>query len=377
MSQRRRRKILFLIDRLQLLGGAESVLLRMTRKLPERGFDCSIVTLDPQPLVHTCFPCPVTIVPLRGVAGRNGLECAWRLISTVRREKPDIVQCFFETSDLWGGPLARLAGCRKLISSMRDMGFRLAPRHRKAYRLLHPIFSQVHAVADDVRRMCIEELGFPPDKAHCVYNGLDLAAFDRQLRVPADPRSLGIHPRSRMVLTVGNLRPVKGVDILIEAAGLLKARFPELVFAAAGAPSDTAYAAQLERRIEELGLGNVFRLIGSRSDVASLLPLAEVYCQLSRSEGFSNALLEAMAAQVPCIATRVGGNPVLIQDERNGLLVPPENPQAAADAIAGFLNDAPRSRRFAVTARQDVEERFTEEAMISRLVELYGRLVPA
>ena len=372
----RRPRILYVIDRLQTLGGAESVLLRMTRELPKHGFDCAIVTLDPEPVVHTCFPCPVFVVPLRRVASANGLRCAGQLIQIVRKQQPDIVQGFFETSDLWGGPLARLAGCPALISSARDMGFRLSPRHRNAYRLLQPFFSQVHAVADDVRRMCIEKLGFSPSKAHCVYNGLDLAAFDAERSSPVPPESLNLKPEERVVLTVGNLRPVKGMDIFIEAAALLRDRFPHAVFLIAGAPSEPEHAAFLEQRIKDRDLQNAVRLIGPRSDVPRLLPLAEIYCQFSRSEGFSNALLEAMAAGLPCIATRTGGNPVLIEDGVTGVLVAPEDPAAAARSIAALFDEPARGRQLGAAARQTVQQRFTEEAMIARLIELYGRLLP-
>ncbi|MEP7367449.1 MAG: glycosyltransferase [Acidobacteriota bacterium] len=370
-----RPKILFLNDRLQHLGGAESVLLTMTRLLPALGYDCVVATLDPAPVIHTLFPCPVEVVPLRRVASLHGIRCALQWLGIVRRHKPDIVQCFSETSDLLGGPLARLAGAPALISSQRDMGYRFAPRHLRAYRRFQGCFTQVHAVTDEVKRMCVETLGFPEDKVHCVYNGLDLDAFDSAQSTVSPPERFGFAPGRRLVLTVGNLRPVKGVDTFIEAAALLHTRFPDAAFIAIGAPSEPDHHAHLEHRIIQLGLSDVVRLPGARTNIPHLLASADLYCQLSRSEGFSNALLEAMASRLPCVATSVGGNPLMIESGRTGLLVPPEDAQAAANAISSLLADDSVARGYGAAARAKVEESFTQKKMFETLSGLYARLL--
>src|SRR5216684_5034442 len=126
--------VLFVIDELCELGGAERILLKMVRLLPKDLFRCSVVTFrireDLEELTE--IGCPLYVFPLKKTYDFNALRMAMRLRNLIRREKVSIVHTFFETSDLWAGLVARLSGCPVLISSRRDMGILRSGKHRAA-----------------------------------------------------------------------------------------------------------------------------------------------------------------------------------------------------------------------------------------------------
>src|SRR5260370_25721273 len=154
------RHVLYLIDQLDSLeGGAERSLWLTTHLLPPDRYVASVVTFK-EPEDPSCprqFSCPVRAFPLERTYDYRALRTALRLRQLIRDEHVEIVQTFFESSDLWGGLVARLSGCPVLISSRRDMGFRRVRKHRLAYRLLGGMFHSIHTVSDAVRDYTIRE----------------------------------------------------------------------------------------------------------------------------------------------------------------------------------------------------------------------------
>jgi glycosyltransferase involved in cell wall biosynthesis len=168
---------------------------------------------------------------------------------------------------------------------------------------------------------------------------------------------------------VGNLWPVKDHRTLVEAAGLLKDRFPRLRFACAG---DGVERAWLESRIRQLGLTSRVLLLGHRTDIPSLLARSDAFVLCSTAEGLSNAIIEAMAARLPVVATAVGGNPELLEPDR-GLLVPPRDPAALASALARLLSDPGAAKEMGRRGRTFVEAELTLSRMQQAHEELYLR----
>ncbi|MFY9552713.1 MAG: glycosyltransferase family 4 protein, partial [Thermoanaerobaculia bacterium] len=159
---------------------------------------------------------------------------------------------------------------------------------------------------------------------------------------------LELEPSARLVVALGGIQRRKGQKDLVEAAGALRAEFPNLVVVLAGEASDSAYAAQLQELIRSRDLGSNIRLVGFQQDVRSLLAHADVFVHPSLSEGFALAVLEAMAVGVPVVATKSGGPEGIIEDGTSGLLVEPGAPAELARAIRLVLSDpglAARLRR--------------------------------
>ena len=219
----------------------------------------------------------------------------------------------------------------------------------------------------------IEQLAAEVDdrsKVALIHNGIDLppattATDRRRMR-----QSLQIADETLVIAVVANLVAYKGHRDLIEALASIKDQLPA-PWRLLAIGRDDGVGAELKRRAEAAHLsGNVIWL-GQRPDVEALLAASEIFVLPSHQEGFSNALLEAMAAQVAPIATAVGGNLDAVVHNETGLLVPPGDPSALAAAILRLAKDAKLRRRFGAAARARIEQYFTLEACVSRYEKLY------
>jgi len=377
-----RKHVLFLIDRFpEKMGGAEGALLRTTRLLPARGYRCSVVTFATDPRfgdIRHLFDCPFYVFPLRRTYDANAFRVAIKIIRFIRSQRVDIVHTFFATSDLWGGIIARLSRRRPvLISSRRDMGVERSVKHDLAYRFLGSMFDQVHAVSEQVRLFSIARDHLAPSRVLTLHNGIDLDDI-RQIRpLPRSDKTLGLERASHVIIAVGNIRAVKGTDILLRTAAEVCKTFPQAVFAVIGGIHDQQYFHSLERLIDSLGLKQNVKFLGRRHDVIAVLKSCDIYCQCSRSEGLPNSLLEAMACELPCVATAVGGTPEVISDGKDGFLVPSEDPKGTAQRIVTLLNHAVLAREMGEAGHRTVEERFTSEAMVDRLTTYYENVLEA
>jgi glycosyltransferase involved in cell wall biosynthesis len=370
--------ILFIIDELCEIGGAERVLFKMIRLLPEDRFRCSLITFRTNEETDASkVGCPLHVMPLVKTYDRNALKVAWQIRQFVRREKVSIVHTFFETSDLWAGPIAKLSGCPVLVSSRRDLGILRSAKHRVGYRLLKGWFDSVLTVSPQVREFCIREDGLDPVKVHTLFNGLEMESVVRAASRPAMRAQMGIPEHVPVITTVGNIRQVKGIDILLEAAGLVCRQFPNALFLVVGRKSEAELCRELEQEIAALGLEANFKLLGSREDIFSILKMSDIFCLPSRSEGFSNALIEAMACGLPCVATDVGGNREVLIDGETGFLVPPEDSGDLAVALMNLLSHRSLASDMGSRGEHVVESRFTAEVMLKELVGVYQGLLAA
>lgn len=371
--------ILFIIDQICGLGGGENVLLSTVRFLAARGFRCSVVTfkIDPGLGIFQEFPCPLHLFPLRRTYDWNALRVALRIRRLIRSQQVTIVHTFFPTSNLWGAMVAKLSGCPVVVTSRRDMGILRTWKHQLAYPLMNLWADQVIAVSDAVRNFCLHQEKLPPQKVLTVYNGVDLEKIAATRHIRGVRHRLGLEKATHLIVTVANIRHVKGIDIFVRAAQVVHREFPEAVFAVigSGVEKEKGYSQQLQELIRSAGLTEHFKLIGPAEDVFPVLKVSDVFCLLSRSEGFSNALLEAMACGLPCVATRVGGNAEAVQNGETGFLVESEDAEGAAQRILALLRQPELARKLGWAARQTVESKFTLEVMAENLEVAYESLL--
>jgi L-malate glycosyltransferase len=371
--------ILYLIDVLWGLGGAEGVLLRIPKLLPKDRYRCTIGTfrLRPESPVFDQLPCPIREFPIQRVFGMGALRAALDLRRFIKSERVQIVHTFFESADLLGSLVAKLSGVPVVISSRRDMGILRSTRHRIAYRLMSSLFDQVQAVSGAVREQTIRADGINPDKVVTIPNGIEIDKLTAAGGSAALRHALGLENASPLIVTVGHIRRVKGFDVLLRAAAEVCQVYPKATFLIVGSVQEPDCDRDLRELVGRLNLESNVRFLGKMENesVWSLLKFCDVFCQPSRSEGMSNALLEAMGCGLPCVATAVGGTPEVLEDGRTGYVVPSEDHQAAADRILALLGDPGRARTMGRLARRVIEEHFSAQGMIRNMVGRYDQLL--
>jgi glycosyltransferase involved in cell wall biosynthesis len=187
-------------------------------------------------------------------------------------------------------------------------------------------------------------------------------------------RELGINDEMPLLLAVGNLYPVKGHDILIQALGVLARENPDVrwVAAIAGRGEEQARLQELTRA---MGIEDRLRLLGFRSEIGALLHAADLFVHPSRSEGLPLAVIEAMSTGLAVVASDVGGLREVVTPGVDGELVRPEDPQALAQAILGLLSDPGRRERLADAARRTAVERFGVDSMVEEYLDVYHSTV--
>jgi glycosyltransferase involved in cell wall biosynthesis len=208
--------------------------------------------------------------------------------------------------------------------------------------------------------------GVPAEKIHRIPNGIAV----REALQPAPDKDIAALPPT--VLFVGNLyqQPAKGIDILLKAWKEVSADRPEAVLKVVGEGDLTAYQAYADK----LGIANSVRFPGKQTDAAAFYREAQVFVLPSRREGMSNALMEAMLAGLPCVATDISGSQDLIQNGVNGLLVPPADIPALAKAIGHLLAHPAEALQMGVQARKTIIEKNDIRVVADEYIALYGKL---
>lgn len=372
----RRLHVFYLIDQLVAQGGTESNLVRLLARLPRDRFQATVVTYEFNPSLPLFggLTWPVEVLPLRRIYTPRSARLGLRLARLLRQRQADLVHCFFESSDLWGAPIARLCGL-PVVSSRRDMGIHRHALHNLLYRFVTPMFSEVYAVSEEVRQWLIRQDRLPPGRVLTIPNGIDLSALQPAESAPTVRRRLNIPLDAPLIVSVANLRRVKGQDVLLEAASLLPDSSPSPHFLLAGEPLEPDFISELQTLAARPALAGRVHFLGPVVDVPSLLAAARLFVLPSRSEGMSTALLEAMAAGLPALASAVGGNPEVVVNGETGWLVPPRDPAALARRLNQLLADPEHAAEMGRRARNRVERHFSLDGALSLLFDSYERVV--
>jgi glycosyltransferase involved in cell wall biosynthesis len=355
-------RICYLIDSLSR-AGTETQLLALIRSLDRRRFAPALALLrGDDDLSRRLEPddCPVLRLGVRSLRSRRALAAAAELTRFWRRERIDLVQTYFLDSTYFGVPLARLTGVRRVVRVRNNLGHWLTPQHRAAGRVIGRVVDATLTNCEPARQAILAAEGGPARKLIVLENGVDIPRYSNLPPPRFPPRRIG---------AVANLRPIKGVDVFIEAAARLAPRCPDLTFHVAGEGPERS---RLEQLIESRGLAGRFHLHGAVADVPEFLGRLDVVTLPSYAEGMSNALLEALAAGRPVIATDVGANAHVLGEGRFGTLVPPGDAAALAQAIARQVSE-PRPEQIDA-ARRHVGHNYSREAMCRRFEAFYQRL---
>jgi glycosyltransferase involved in cell wall biosynthesis len=229
----------------------------------------------------------------------------------------------------------------------------------------------VVAVSDDLYERLLD-WRIPAGRRSLVYNAIDTEQFRRRQSVRAAREKLGWDTDRLRIGAVGRLTAVKGFDLLIEAAGVLLSRGLDLEVVIVGEGEEQP---RLQELIDRLGCTDRVRLLGHQTEVQGIYEALDVFALSSHREGLPNALLEALALEVPVTATAVGAVPRVLAHEDNGLLLEPGSATALADALARLLGDPDLRRRLARAGRTTVENQFSFSARMEKIRAIYDRIL--
>jgi glycosyltransferase involved in cell wall biosynthesis len=351
------------------LGGAEKQLVLLARGLSARGIRTHLaVMFEKGAREEELRDSGVSVVELgfrcQGLESLAGdIRAFARFVAFLRKERPGVLQAFLFHSYVMAAPAARLARVPVLIAGRRSLGFfkrgnRLALAvERVATRWTDFLVANATAIADEVRR----DERVPSAKISVIPNGMEPNEFE-----PAEPAD--VDTALPVVLCVANFATHKGHRYLLEACGMLQRSGRPCTLVLIG---DGAERPGLQRLTDRLGLD--VRFLGARTDVARFLARADAVVLPSLYEGSSNAVMEAMAAGRPLVATAVGGTPELL--EGRGVLVPPADSAAIAEGLDQVLGDPEAAADLGRKAREWAMANLTADVMVDRYITLYQQLL--
>ena len=291
---------------------------------------------------------------------------ATALSALFRQHRITVAHSHEFTMAIYGAWAARRAGIPHLFTMHGGRYYAERLRRRIALRAACALSSSVVSVSRALARHLARDLWLNPSRIVTISNGVrQSTVVDSTIRA-----ELGLGERDQLVVAVGNLYPVKGHIHLLDAFALLAQRFPRLQVAIAGRGE---LEQPLRARARELGIGERFHLLGLRSDIGNVLAGADVFVLPSLSEGVPLAVLEAMLAERPVVASAVGEVPIVLDHGRAGSLVPPGDASALAAALAVVLGEPAVAQRLARAARQRALERYTLDAMLRDYLALYAK----
>jgi glycosyltransferase involved in cell wall biosynthesis len=342
-------------------GGAEFVLLQLSEELRRRGHVVYPFGPDDRsPWLSDRFRALGFEPQFVRQARTLDPACVWRLAEDFRRLRIDVVHSHEFTMAIYGAAAARLSGRRHIITFHGNQTMTRALRRRIAIRWAMRQSAATTAVSGDTQRQLVQDLGVSSDAIRVIRNGIPLRPGDRsKIR-----REFGLRDEEILVLAVGNLEKRKGHVILLEALRRVTAEMPEAPWRLIIAGGRGGVEQEpIERFIQDHGYGQRVHLLLRREDVPDLQAAADLFVMPSLWEGLPLALLEAMLAGNPIIASATSGIPEAIETEREGLLTPPGDAGALAGALSRLLRDPAERQRFGEAARARGQREFTVGVM--------------
>lgn len=360
------------------VGGLERVVLRLLDRMARDRFAPVVCALqEPGALAEELARLGVPLVVLSRKPGLDpGLPL--RLSAWLRREGIGLVHTHNPGPHLYGALAAALAraaalpggGGPRVIHTKHGRNYPKQKRKVLVNRLAAALTDRVVAVSDDARAVALEVEHVDPAKVVTILNGVDTDVFRPGDAVAARAR-LGVPATGYHVGCVARLSPEKDHATLLDAFARLRAARPDAHLTLIG---DGPRRPALEAQAARLGLGGAVTFTGTRGDVAELLPAFDVFALASLTEGISLTLIEAAAAGLPIVATRVGGNPEIVVDGETGMLVPPGAPETLAGALEAVAVRNDRAE-MGLRGRARVMERFGIDRMARAYEDLYDEVL--
>jgi glycosyltransferase involved in cell wall biosynthesis len=354
-------------------AGTEGHLLRLVRALKRANHDPSLVVLQRSKWTDDFIDpdIPLHVLDTRACwHPKNWLSLA-KLVRLFRIAKPKIVELYSPDAHFVGAIAAKLARVPVVVSCRRDLGYHYGLKERLKCSLGNFFTSYFLANADAVVRVISRLEKIDERRFHRIHNGIDLKQFDRELRSEPSREFLKSARGKRVVILSANLRPIKNVRGFLKVARQLASKYDNLLFVVLGGGDEEA---ELKALAAELGLTKKMFWAGSVPVTAAYLSRSDIACLTSDSEGFSNSIIEYMAARLPVVATSVGGVGEAVVDGETGWLVTPGDFCTFAKRVSQLLDNCQLRTNMGSAGRRRVEQLFTLDTHLAAHCEFYRKI---
>lgn len=370
---KRKIKLLFILNELAA-GGVQRLVVDFANQLNKDRFIVSIATLFDRPKYSFHQDQLDPGIELKNFHFKKFWDLiAWyRLYHYIRQNKFDVVFTQLFMSDLFGRIAAYVAGTPVIVTAIQNLIPSLPKKYIWTDRLLTYITDACIAPTPTISVYAEEVIGFPLRKIYLLpTNAVDIRRFRTSFDREAVRRSAGVPKEGRVVINVGRLIEQKGHAILLKAIPPVLRHHPDTYFVIAGSGN---LETDLTMQAIGLNIASHVRFLGERKDIPDLLRSADVFVFPSLWEGQGIVLFEAMFSDLPIVASRAGGIPDVIENERTGLLCEPGNADALAEALVRVLEDDGLRKKLTSEALRRFSDR-TTEASAKKMGDLFIELL--
>jgi glycosyltransferase involved in cell wall biosynthesis len=375
--------VLTLVDGIGTYGGAETTARDIAQGLDPDRFRSTLCVTRWEPLPEfqpALDELRAAGVEFIGMERKSKSDLApWRkLAAHMRENQVDVLHSHKFGSNVWGALLAPRIPVPVFVAHEHTWSY--SGNRMRVFldrRLIARRADAFIAVSEEDRRRMIEVEKIAPSKTRFIASGI----VDPPVS-SADPasvrRELGIGNEAPVIGVVATLRSQKALDVLLRATALLHRDFPELTVLVAGGedPKEPGEQERLEEVMRDLGIADSVRFLGRRDDVPDLVAAMDIGVLSSDYEGCPLSVMEYMEAGKPVVATAVGGLTDLVAEGVTGLLVPPQDPAAFAEAVSALLRDGARAKKMGAAGRERRRDRFDVRRTIDQVEALYEELAP-
>ena len=350
--------------------GGEQQTLYLLSGLKQRGYPVLLCAQKGSPMAQRAFDAGIETAELR-MRGEIDPIAVVRLARCIRRFRPEIVQFHTSHAHTLGVLAAALTGRgrpRTLLTRRVDFSI-----YRHSFFGLNHIkyrnVDQIVAISEAIRKVLLDD-GIAPEGIACVPSGIDTARFEVE---PCDlRREHDLPPTTKIVANVAFFADHKGQKYLVEAAPRILQEFPDCAIFLIG---EGPLREPLRELAGELGVGHRVFFPGFRTDIPAILRGIDLYVMPSHNEGLGTSVLDALWCEVPLVAADAGGIPEIVHHEENGLLVPPRDSEAVADAVLRLFRSPDEAKRFAAAGPAVVESNYTADKMVEGNIRVYRELL--
>jgi len=350
------------------IGGTETTLVHLVNNLNPTMYDIHICTVTDSNPLRTDLNDAINYYNI-GAGKKESIPVTVEIIKLINKISPDILQTFLRYGNIVSSVPAIFSRKMTVITGIRAVPNNLSMPKDYAERVGLSLSDCVVSNSHAGKKHAIQR-GISPDKIEVIPNGRDMSVFEKV--TPAeDIELLRSNSETKIVGTVGRLIKRKGHQDLLTTWEKISSKYKniELVIAGGGPEREA-----IEDRASELGISSSVHLLGTRTDIPEVLAALDIFVFPSHFEGLPGALIEAMASELPIVATDVDGNSELIEHDSSGLLVPAREPTQLAEGLATLLSDNDRCERYGHVARQRATSNYSNKKVVTKFDRLYRQL---